>query len=84
MNAEAKKRYFDYLEKNGKLPKMGEEGGPLPGETELDDEMGLAHDPDSSGDPEPEEYEKEHITQYMNKGGKVHNSDFAKALRKRY
>lgn len=94
----AKKRYFDFLEKHGKLPKKEDDeqsfydGGVV--EDEFDEEMGEQESPNSSGEPHTEdEMQESHPMEFMghgglmkrmSKGGRVPSVALAKALRKPY
>lgn len=78
----SKKRYFEYLEKQGKFPREAsdDEPGYAHGGYVEDDEpesfdyeMGHAHDYDSSGEPHTDDkFEDEQPMEYMNKGGRAY------------
>lgn len=68
MNA-ARKRYFEYLEKNGKMPKDDED------HVSYDQEMGNAHEYDSSGEPHTEFNFEDEEPMEFNGFGEVENYD---------
>lgn len=75
----ARIRYFDYLEKKGKMPKPpqedemhGVDDESIKPEDDFDYEMGHASDYDSSGEPHTDhDLEDERPMEFMSRGGMV-------------
>lgn len=82
------KRYVEFLQKQGKMPVHSEDEIP----ENFDEEMGEAHEYDSSGEPHTEDkFEDEQPMEFMGYGGRVKrmarggmvpHPKFAQALRK--